>query len=151
MRALLLVLMTMMVFSCGSRKVQIDNKSTTEKVNSSVVDKSVIKELRLNKEEYSNLVHDLEIKADSIKRAIDGKTTLYNPYIKTKSKVEGNKKENLNSVETNKNIKTKNQVLNKEKSKLKNVEREQFNSFSLIVPILIIVFVVYIFKKKVLV
>ncbi|MVX36221.1 hypothetical protein [Myroides sp. LoEW2-1] len=148
MYRLFYVLIFILLISCGSRKVQVDNQSTTEEVNSSVVDKSVIKELRLSKEEYSNLVHDLEIRADSIKTVPGGNTTLYNPSIKTKSQVEGNKKENLNSVETNKNVKTKNQVLKKEKSKLKNVDRKQFNSFSLIVPVLIIVFVVYIFKKK---
>lgn len=154
LKMLLLVLTTTMVFSsCGPRKVELERKSITEEISSSVIDKTIVTELKLSKEEYSNLIYDVEVQADSITTNKQGETKFYNPKIKSKGQKQEGKKDELSNIDIKNDIEEGVIFEKKEDVKIKNTERKQFNWWLAVVPFIIIIIssyftIKYIKKQK---
>lgn len=123
----LVFFIALLLVGCGSRKAEKHFKSVVEDVRIEEIEQMQTKELTLSKEQYSSLVHKLNVRADSIKADANGNITLYNPVI------DSNKEDIKNNLDTSKLVEAntdKSKVedsFKKEKEKDKNVEREQYS------------------------
>ena len=94
MRYLKFLLVLFLLYSCGSRKVEKHNKSSSESITATELSNTDITILQLTKEQFSSLIFELEIRGDLLTTNSEGETQIKNPVInlkgsqKTQSKVD---------------------------------------------------------------
>ncbi|MGG5506713.1 MULTISPECIES: hypothetical protein [unclassified Myroides] len=132
------ILFALLLVGCGSRKVDLQKRINDIETNLKVK----IKELEVERSKMKIYESSRVFKADSIVEK-DGKRTIYNPSSeeKEKSKEESTEKEKSKEENIQENTKDKSTI------KDKTVDRKQFNWWGIIIPIAVIVFLIYIFRK----
>lgn len=143
----LCIISIIFLFSCGSRKVDKHSKSVLEDVKTEEIEQVQSKELVLSKEQYSNLVHKLNVRADSIKTDNKGNSTLYNPVIESNREEVKSDLDTSKLVENNTNKSKVEDSFKEDKEKDKNVEREQFNWWGVLIPLGCILLVLYLVNR----
>lgn len=147
----LLLLILLFTASCGSRKVNLHTSDTKTSIRANEIETIKVKELELSKEQYSNLIQNILIRADSITTDKQGNTKLYNPVIKSE------KEENNQEIDKSKASNTKIDKRNSEDIDIeegikdKGVERKQYNwwyGLPLLVVLGLIIYVIIIVLKK---
>lgn len=147
----LLLLILLFTASCGSRKVNLHTSDTKTSIRANEIETIKVKELELSKEQYSNLIQNILIRADSITTDKQGNTKLYNPVIKSE------KEENNQEIDKSKASDTKIDKRNSEDIDIeegikdKGVERKQYNwwyGLPLLVVLGLIIYVIIIVLKK---
>ncbi|MCO7721982.1 hypothetical protein NJB85_02165 [Myroides odoratimimus] len=123
----LMFFIALLLGGCGSRKVEKHFKSVIEDVKIEEIEQIQTKELTLNKEQYSSLVHKLNARADSIKADANGNITLYNPVIESNIEDIKDSLDASKLVEANTNKSKVEDSIKEDKEKDKNVKREQFS------------------------
>ncbi|WP_313138408.1 hypothetical protein [Myroides sp.] len=147
----LLLLILLFTASCGSRKVNLHTSDTKTSIRANEIETIKVKELELSKEQYSNLIQNILIRADSITTDKQGNTKLYNPVIKSE------KEENNQEIDKSKASDTKIDKRNSEDIDIeegikdKGVDRKQYNwwyGLPLLVVLGLIIYVIIIVLKK---
>lgn len=147
MKYLFMLLVCFIVIGCGSRKVEKHSKSVIEDVKIEEIEQVKLKELVLSKEQYSNLFHKLNVRADSIKTDAKGNTTLYNPVIESDKEEVKSDLDTSKLVENNTNKSKVEDSFKEDNEKDKNVEREQFNWWGVLIPLGCILLVLYLVNR----
>lgn len=133
-----ILLLSIIFLSCGSRKVDLQKRINDIETNLKVK----IKELEVERSKIKIYESSRVFKADSIVEK-EGKRTIYNPSSeeKEKSKEESTEKEKSKEEDIQENAK------DKSTTKEKTVDRKQFNWWGILLPILLVAFLIYIFRK----
>lgn len=145
---LLFVLMIMMAFSCGSRKVDKQTKTESEVTKTSLSETKSVTEIEIERKKLYDLLFYTTFRADSIIEDSKGNKKYYNPQStseKKESKQEEEKvTEKAENTETDTSTDTQKEVIDKSKK----VDKEQYNWWGIIIPVLIIAFIIYYFRKQ---
>ncbi|QQU04228.1 hypothetical protein [Myroides odoratus] len=133
-----IILLSILLMNCGSRKVELQKRINDIETNLSVK----IKELEIERSKIKIYETSRVFKADSIVEQ-NGKRTIYNPSSeeKEKGKEESVEKENKKEEDIQESTK------DKSTTKDKITDRKQFNWWGIILPLIIVVFLIYIFRK----
>lgn len=143
----LCIISIIFLFSCGSRKVDKHFKSVLEDVKTEEIEQVQSKELVLSKEQYSKLIHKLNVRADSIKTDNKGNSTLYNPVIESNKDEVKSDLDTFKLVENNTNKSKVEDSFKEDNENDKNVEREQFNWWGALIPLGVILLVLYLVNR----
>lgn len=143
MRKYIIISVSLFMFSCGSRKVDLRKRITDIEHNLDVKTKELeIERNKLRVYESSRIV-----KADSIVEK-DGKRTIYNPSTEEKT----TEKEQSSETEKTKDEEKKENTKENSSEVDKKVDRKQFNWRWIIIPIgiliIIVLLLVYFIRKK---
>lgn len=132
------ILLSILFLSCGSRKVDLQKRINDIETNLKVK----IKELEVERSKIKIYESSRIFKADSIVEK-EGKRIIYNPSSeeKEKSKEESTEKEKSKEEDIQESTKDKSTI------KDKTTDRKQFNWWGIILPLLLVVFLIYIFRK----
>lgn len=147
----LLLLILLFTASCGSRKVNLHTSDTKTSIRANELETIKINELELSKEQYSNLIQKLKVRADSIKTDNKGNTTLYNPTIEEEKQNHQSNIDKSKASDTELNKGTSEDIDIEEGIKDKEVERKQYNwwyGLPLLVVLGLIIYVIIIVLKK---
>ncbi|MGG5503241.1 hypothetical protein ACPDHQ_07395 [Myroides odoratimimus] len=147
MKQMFVLLVCLIVVGCGSRKVEKHSKSVIEEVKTEEIEQIQTKELTLSKEQYSNLVHKLNVRADSIKTDAKGNTTLYNPIIESDKEEIKTDLDTSKLVDINTNKSMVEDSFKEDDEKDKNVKKEQFNWWGVFIPLGVILLVLYLVNR----
>lgn len=143
---LLFYILILTFLSCGARKVNLETKTSKKEVNNEIVDKTKVKELILNKDSFSNLIYELDFRADSIiKKGND--VIMYNPSVKSKSEIDKVEKEEIKNNVVDNNVEIKQNGTTEIAEKDKVVDRKQFNWLWVILPISVIGLLAFKYRK----
>ena len=147
----LLLLILLFTASCGSRKVNLHTSDTKTSIKSNELETVTVKELEVSKEQYSNAIHNLKVRADSITTDKQGNTKMYNPVIESNQQDIKQDIDKTKSSNTELNKNNSEDIDSQEGIKDKGVERKQYNwwyGLPLLVVLGFIIYVVIIVIKK---
>ncbi|MFD0701734.1 hypothetical protein [Myroides pelagicus] len=143
---LLFYILILTFLSCGARKVNLETKTSKQKVNNEVVDKTKVKELVLNKDSFSNLIYELDLRADSIiQKGSD--VIMYNPSVKSKREIDKVEKEEIKNKVIDNDVEVKQNETTEIAEKDKVVDRKQFNWLWVILPVSVIGLLAFKYRK----
>ncbi|EKB02667.1 hypothetical protein HMPREF9711_03129 [Myroides odoratimimus CCUG 3837] len=151
MKTLNLLLLILLFTSCGSRKVNLHTSDTKTSIKVDELETIKIKELELSKEQYSSMIQNILIRADSITTDKQGNTKLYNPVIKSEKEDNNQEIDKSKASDTKIDKRTSEDIDIEEGKKDKGVERKQYNwwyGLPLLAVIGLVIYVVIIVIKK---
>ena len=127
MRYLKFLLVLFLLYSCGSRKVEKHNKSSSESITATELSTTDVAVLQLTKEQFSSLIFELEIRGDLLTTNSEGETQIQNPVINLKGTQETRSKNDSLKIDIQNQIKAEVDIKTNEDESGKKSEKEQFS------------------------
>ena len=127
MRYLKILLVLFLLYSCGSRKVEKHNKSSSESITATELSTTDVAVLQLTKEQFSSLIFELEIRGDLLTTNSEGETQIQNPVINLKGTQETSSKNDSLKIDIQNQIKAEVDIKTNEDESGKKSEKEQFS------------------------
>ncbi|MDM1408046.1 hypothetical protein [Myroides sp. DF42-4-2] len=144
---LLVVLLGLAAQSCGSRKVEKHSKLSIEETNSSFQELAKVTEIHFDRKKVFEIMRELNIRNGSITFNTDGSITANGDEIDLKNKEAGEEQENQLTKEENTNLYINQNEKKEEGRDDVKIDRKQFNWWGIIIPIAVIAFLIYLFRK----
>ncbi|WP_353159363.1 hypothetical protein [Myroides odoratus] len=141
------ILFALLLVGCGSRKVERHSKSSLEETKTSLQEQTEIKEIQFDRKKVFEIMRELNIRNGSITFNPDGSITAKGDEIDLNSKEAGEESESGAIKEESTNLNIDQYTINKNEQNDVKIDRKQFNWWGIIISIVIIGFLIYIFRK----
>ncbi|WP_158962606.1 hypothetical protein [Myroides fluvii] len=145
---LLIVMLGLVAQSCGSRKVEKHSKSSLEETSTSLQEQTKVTEIQFDRKRIFEIMRELNIRNGSITFNPDGSVTAKGDEIDLKNKEAGEELESIEVKEEDTKLDLDQKEKKTEEDNGKKVDREQFGWWGIIVPIGVIGFLIYMFRKS---
>lgn len=130
----LIILLSLVLLSCGSRKVERHNKSSLEESNTTIQEQTKVTEVQFDRKKLFELVRELNIRNGSITIHPDGSITAKGDEINSTAKQQQLEQEGLKAKEQITELYINQDSKSQDDENGVKIDQKQFNWFAMIVP-----------------
>ncbi|MDM1045861.1 hypothetical protein HX004_13970 [Myroides sp. 1354] len=147
----LIILLSFVLLSCGSRKVERYNKSSLEESSTTIQEQTEIKEIQFDRKKLFELVRELNIRNGSITIHPDGSITAQGDEINSKANEKQLEQEGVKSKEQITDLDINQDSKSQDDENGVKIDQKQFNWFAMIVqfwPLFLLLFLCVMYKYR---
>lgn len=141
------ILFALLLVGCGSRKVERHSKSSLEENKTIIQEETKVAEIQIDRKKGFEIMRELNIRKGEITIQPDGTIHIKGDEIDLNSKEAGEEQESQSLKEENTNLNIDQNTKKEEDENDVKINRKQFNWWGIIIPIAVISFLIYIFRK----
>ena len=147
----LIILLSLVLLSCGSRKVERYNKSSLEESSTTIQETTKVTEIQFDRKKVFELVSELNIRNGSITFHPDGSVTAQGDEISSKANKKQLEQESLKSKEQSTDLDINQGSKKQDDEGGVKIDQKQFNWFAMIVqfwPLFLLLFLCVLYKYR---